>query len=164
MPPRRHTYIAPPRDLYLHTSTSLHLQRASRALEANFKSEQQSSMLPRLHASSARPAFHISTSLGLQRVFRPLELHTYTFATPTTRLQGFMPPYIHVATPAASLHISRRQFFYIYTPAAKLEHSSSARLQRDSDASHLDAPHLDAPRLARQCAPPEPHASTSLQA
>ena len=94
---------------YLHTSPSLHLQRASRASylytsnvstsarlyrasrasepstslrlqRASRIPELHTSMPPSLHAHSAPPALHTSTSARLQCVSRPPDLHAFTSA------------------------------------------------------------------------------------
>jgi len=111
-----HACNAPPE---LHTSTSLHLQRASRA--------------PRIHASippcrytcSAHLELHASVSLRFQRASRPsyrhacsaspelISLHLHRapdlqpsiphIATPGSRIQTSIPPHVHALTPASRL-------------------------------------------------------------
>jgi len=107
----------------LHTSTLLHLQRASRALYLHvctLAAGLQISIPPRLHAysaltdlhtstprrrytCSALPVLHTSTSAYLQRASRALY---------SARLQRTSrPPYLDVATTVASFHTSTSRLF-----------------------------------------------------
>src|SRR6266480_491340 len=76
---------------YLHASTSLRLQRVSRAPALH------TFVPPRLHVCSAPPGLHASPSPCLQRASRPLYFSISLHIQRASRA-----PCLHVATPGAS--------------------------------------------------------------
>jgi len=133
----------------LHTSTSLHLHRASRPSYlhvATPSSSLQALIPPRRYTFIEPPDLHTSLSLHRHRASRPPYLHV---ATPSSNLQTSIPPrrytfieppYLHVATPpnlhtSTSLHrhrASRPPYIHVATPSSCLHTSTSLHRHRAS--------------------------------